>query len=99
MIVAESLPEPALSDVKEAVLLYVPPEFVVVELTTCAVVLLSPSTVAGPTRFCSGGSPTIDQPGSLSPARVQSTSTPEGRTSWTATPVACGLPALLSVTV
>ena len=50
-----------MSDVKEAVLLYVPPEFTVVELTACAVVLVFPSTVDGPVRLWSGGEPVTDQ--------------------------------------
>jgi hypothetical protein len=87
-----------LSDVNEAVLWYEPAEFPVVALVTCAMVLELPATVLGPTSCWFGGEPVTDQPVSLSPASVQSTSVPEGRLSVTDTPVAVGLPALVSVT-
>src|SRR5436190_23207732 len=97
-MVAEALPDPALAEVNDAVLAYVPPELAVVELTTCAAVLALPATVAGPVRLSFGGEPLIDQPGSLSPASAQLTSTPAGKLSVTTTPVACGLPAFVSRT-
>ena len=74
-----------MSDVKEAVLWYVPAELPVVVLVTCAIVLALPATVLGPTSCWFGGEPVTDQPESLSPASVQSTSCPEGRLSVTAT--------------
>ena len=98
---AESSPEPSLSVVKLAVLLYVPQLLVVVLLTTCAVVLVLPANVVRVYwRLWFGGTSRTTQPGSVLPASiVQKTPVPAGKLSVTERPVVVVGLLLVRVTV
>src|ERR1700748_2795385 len=102
VVEADADPEPWLPLVeKVAMFMYLPQEFVVVVLTTCALVVVPAGTVGGLyTRLWVGGEPLIDQPGSvLAPSMAQLISLPDGSESLKDRPLASALPLFLSVTV